>query len=322
MKPIRFILTLLAGAFAAASTFGQEADPTKLRILTSFLPLQAHTSAIAGDDAIVEQLLGKDTGAHDFQPTASDIRKLAEADLFIINGAGIEDWLETLLQRAANKKLVVVDTSKGVTLLKNPEVIAEGFDEDEDGHSHEHSHAHSHDAEEGINPHTWLDPIIAQQQVRNILAALQKADPANAAAYAKRAEAYLEQLAALDADFRAALDPLPNKNLVTFHEAFPYLADRYGFRYLGSISEFPEKDPTPKALATLVDRIKELQVGVLFAEADYEPELLKKIAAQTGARVSQLDTLEVGIGTPTAYIERMRENLEALRDAFQPPTKE
>lgn len=90
------------------------------RVLTSFLPVQAHTAAIMGEGAGVEQLLSADAGPHDFQLTPSTVRKLADADLFIINGAGIEDWMEDLIQRAGNKQLVIVDTSAGVTLLDSP----------------------------------------------------------------------------------------------------------------------------------------------------------------------------------------------------------
>ncbi len=310
-KLIFFALAALMVLPVSALRAQEDTTSKQLHVLTSFLPIQAHTSAIAGDAAKVEQLLNQETGPHDFQLSPSAVRRLADADLLIINGAGIEDWMDELIKRAGNKNLVVVDTSKGIKLLPSPDVIAEGSKD-----SLRHWHGHAHD--DGMNPHTWLDPVIASQQAQTILAALRKADPANAELYAANAAAYMEKLSALDADFRSTLIPLPNKNLVTFHDAFPYLADRYQLRYVGSISEFPEKDPTPKALANLVDRIKELKVGVLFAEESYAPELLLKIAAQTGARVSQLDTLEVGEGAPTAYLDRMRSNLKALQDAFKP----
>jgi zinc/manganese transport system substrate-binding protein len=277
----------------------------KLNIVTSFLPVQSHTLAIAGDLVNVKQLLAKDTGPHDFQLTPADVKKLSDADLLIINGVGIEEWLGELIKKSGNKNLVVVDTSKGIKLVESPEEI-------EIGHDHSHAHAHG----DGANPHIWLDPVIAIKQAANIVAALQKADPANASAYAQNGKVYEAKLSALDSDYRSTLAPLPNKNLVTFHDAFPYLAARYKLNYVGAISEFPEKDPTPKQLAALVDKIRSLKVGVLFAENGYAPGLLKKIAGETGAKVSELDTLEVGQGTPTAYLDRMGANLESLRKAF------
>jgi zinc transport system substrate-binding protein len=299
------LLAFATLAVAMAQSPAPKAE--KLNIVTSFLPVQSHTLAIAGDHANVKQLLAKDTGPHDFQLTPADVKKLSDADLLIINGAGIEEWLGELIKKSGNKNLVVVDTSNGINLVESPEEIEIG---------HSHSHAHDHDHGDGANPHIWLDPVIAKKQAANIVAALQKADPANASAYAQNGKVYEAKLSALDSDYRSTLAPLPNKNLVTFHDAFPYLAARYKLNYVGAISEFPEKDPTPKQLAALVDKIRSLKVGVLFAENGYAPGLLKKIAGETGAKVSELDTLEVGQGTPTAYLDRMGANLESLRKAF------
>ena len=299
------LLAFATLAVAMAQSPAPKAE--KLNIVTSFLPVQSHTLAIAGDHANVKQLLAKDTGPHDFQLTPADVKKLSDADLLIINGAGIEEWLGELIKKSGNKNLVVVDTSNGIKLVESPEEI-------EIGHSHSHAHDHVHG--DGANPHIWLDPVIAKKQAANIVAALQKADPSNASAYAQNGKVYEAKLSALDSDYRSTLAPLPNKNLVTFHDAFPYLAARYKLNYVGAISEFPEKDPTPKQLAALVDKIRSLKVGVLFAENGYAPGLLKKIAGETGAKVSELDTLEVGQGTPTAYLDRMGANLESLRKAF------
>lgn len=299
------LLAFATLAVAMAQSPAPKAE--KLNIVTSFLPVQSHTLAIAGDHANVKQLLAKDTGPHDFQLTPADVKKLSDADLLIINGAGIEEWLGELIKKSGNKNLVVVDTSNGIKLVESPEEIEIG---------HSHSHAHDHDLGDGANPHIWLDPVIAKKQAANIVAALQKADPANASAYAQNGKVYEAKLSALDSDYRSTLAPLPNKNLVTFHDAFPYLAARYKLNYVGAISEFPEKDPTPKQLAALVDKIRSLKVGVLFAENGYAPGLLKKIAGETGAKVSELDTLEVGQGTSAAYLDRMGANLESLRKAF------
>lgn len=299
------LLAFATLAVAMAQSPAPKAE--KLNIVTSFLPVQSHTLAIAGDHANVKQLLAKDTGPHDFQLTPADVKKLSDADLLIINGAGIEEWLGELIKKSGNKNLVVVDTSNGIKLVESPEEIEIG---------HSHSHAHDHDHGDGANPHIWLDPVIAKKQAANIVAALKKADPSNASAYAQNGKVYEAKLSALDSDYRSTLAPLPNKNLVTFHDAFPYLAARYKLNYVGAISEFPEKDPAPKQLAALVDKIRSLKVGVLFAENGYAPGLLKKIAGETGAKVSELDTLEVGQGTPTAYLDRMGANLESLRKAF------
>jgi len=291
------LLRHLCAALLLLPQAGPAAE-SKLRVLTSFLPMQAHAQAVAGTAAQVEQLLSKDAGPHDYQLTAGDVKKLAAADLFIINGAGLEQWLDELVNKAGAKKLVLVDTSKGVRLQANPT----SFDAT---------------TASGMNPHLWLDPVLAQHQTMVILAALKKADPANAATFQTNADAYLAKLAALDNEFRVVLAPLPNKSLVTFHDAFPYLATRYELNYVGCLSEFPEKDPTPKQLAGLVDRMHQHHVSVIFAETGYAPSLLQEIARQTGAAVSELDTLEIGVGDAAAYLTRMKKNLEVLKAAFQ-----
>lgn len=302
MKRRNFITTLAAASLAGCGKNAPTMADGKLRVLTSFLPLQSHTAAIVGDLASVEQLLTKDAGPHDFQFSPADVRKLAEADLFIVNGLGLEQWLDDLTSKAASSKLVVVDCSAGIKLEPNPPEI----------HA---SATHS----PGGNPHIWLDPVLAKTQTSTILAALQKADPSHSAAYAVNADAYLKQLDALHAEFKAILDPLPNKNLVTFHDAFPYLASRYGLNYVGCVSEFPEKDPPPQQLAALIEAIRASKAGVIFAESGYAPGLLTEIARQTGTRVSQLDTLEIGEGSADEYLKRMQSNLASLQAAFTEP---
>ena len=283
--------------------------------------MHAHAAAIAGDRAQVEALVAGGVGAHDYTPRPADIRRLAEADLLVINGAGMETWIEALIPQADNPALKIVDLSEGVPLLPNQSPLDQiEAGEHSDGHAHNHghghSHGHSHGAESEANPHIWLDPVIAMQQVETLRDALIAADPEGSATYQRNAEAYLKQLRTLDAEFRSVLEPLPSKKLITFHDAFPYLAARYDFDYLGYVAQFPERDPSPRELAALLDRIRSAGVKVLFAEVGYEPALLQRIATSTGARISVLDTLEVGDGGPEAYLDGMRKNLEALRKAF------
>jgi ABC-type Zn uptake system ZnuABC Zn-binding protein ZnuA len=289
--------------------------------------MQAHALAIAGDRAEVLQLLDKDTGPHDFHLTPGDVRKLADADLLIMHGAQLESWMDNLVENAANPNLVVVNTSAGITLREGSEALEleTGEDTQKDAaHNHAHEdhshHGHTHGAHcdhEGENPHLWLDPVLALQQAQAILDALVKADPSNADFYKKNAEEYFARLRDLDSNFRETMSGLDNKKLVTFHDAFPYLSDRYGLEYVGYIEQFPEEDPSPKQLAALVKLIKENNIGVVFAEKGYSTILFQRIADQTGARVSELDTMEIGLGEADSYIRRMEENLAALKKAFR-----
>lgn len=299
------VLALLSACKPAADS-ETTAPSGKLRILATFLPVHAHAAAIAGDRAIVESLIAGDVGAHDFSPRPADMQRIAQADVLVFNGAGMEPWLDDLVQQAAKKTLKKVDLSAGIELLKSTNAL--------DGHAHHHDDDH-HDHGEH-NPHIWLDPVLAIQQVETLREALIAADPEGSGVYQENADDYIAKLRALDADFQNILGPLPSKKLVTFHDAFPYLAKRYGLETIGYLSRFPERDPAPAELAALIDGIRERQVAVLFAEAGYEPALLQRVAKDTGAKVSTLDTLEVGELGPDAYLNGMRKNLEALRAAF------
>jgi ABC-type Zn uptake system ZnuABC Zn-binding protein ZnuA len=295
------LIALLAACKPGADS-GTSTPSGKLRILATFLPVHAHAAAIAGDRADVESLIAGDVGAHDFSPRPSDMQRIAQADVLVLNGVGMEPWLDDLVKQAAKKNLRKVDLSTGIELLNNPPAL--------DGGHHHHHGEH--------NPHLWLDPVISIQQVETLRDALIAADPEGSEIYRENAAIYIDKLRTLDADFRSILGPLPSKKLVTFHDAFPYLAKRYGLDTIGYLSKFPERDPAPAELAALIDGIRKHKIAVLFAETGYEPALLQRVATDTGAKVSTLDTLEVGELGPDAYLKGMRMNLEALRAAFAP----
>lgn len=291
---MKLALALLLAALSVA-----QAAP--LKIVASFLPLYATTKSIVGDRAEVFQLARAGVGPHEFSPKPSDLKTLAAADLLVINGVGLEEWLDKAVKEVGSDKLKVVDTSKRVVALCSlslPPSNAAPF------------------LKEG-NPHVWLDPVLAREQATAILRAVEQADPANAAVYQANYDAYAAKLVALDADFQKFFATIATKNLVTFHDAFPYFCARYGLNYLASVEEFPEKAPSPRQLARIVDLIRANHVQVVFAEEGYEPKILRALATETGAKVAELDTLEVGEPDANAYLTRMRANLDALQKAWQ-----
>ena len=278
-------------------------EAAELQVAASFLPIAAHVAAVAGDKASVVTLCPAGGDPHDFTPTPNDYRNLASADLLVVNGFGVEEWLTTASAKLSGKKTRLVDLSKAPNLL-----AAMNADE--------------RTAAKDGNPHAWLDPVLAQEQVKAIRDALKQADPANAAAYDANAAAYLAKLATLDADFRDLFASLPaaKKELFTLHDAFPWFASRYGLHYLGCVDNFPEQDPGPQKIAALIGKLKAAHVGTIFSEEGYSPKLLNQIATETGATVTVIDTLEVAEGGPVgpdAYLKRMRANLETLRKVWK-----
>ena len=277
----QFWLAVFVALTALAN--GNTAEPRKLKVLTSFLPVYCFTVNVAGDLAQVENLLPPGASPHDFQLSPPDVRKFSQADLLIVNGLGVEPWLDKLRRQGAKGKRVIT--------------VSAGLSKD-------------------TNPHIWLDPILAAQAVTNILGALQAADPQNADAYAANAQAFLQKLNALDRDFRDGLVSVKGTAIITYHDAFPHLAQRYGLRIAGVVEETPEVSPGPRHLAKLRRIVQTQGVKAMFTDAEHPQKLAEQLAADFGVRLAPLFTLENGELSPTAYEDGMRKNLNVLKNTL------
>ena len=270
----------------------QPAQP--FRIVTSFYPMYVATINITqGVDGVeVHNMTKPQTGClHDYQLMTEDMKTLENADAFVINGAGMEDFMDKVTEQQKNLK--VIDASRGIKLI--------------------------HD-EEGDNPHVWLSVTDAIQQVRNIADQLKKADPAHADAYEKNAAAYIEKLTSLKTEMHAALDNVPHKDIVTFHEAFPYFAEEFHLNIIGVVEREPGTEPTPTELQETIEQVKGLSAKVLFTEPQYSPAAAETIARETGAKIYTLDPVVTGEATPAAkdaYLDTMRKNMNTLKEALQ-----
>lgn len=264
------------------------------RIVTSFYPMYVATINITeGIDGVeVRNMTKPQTGClHDYQLMTEDMKTLENADAFVINGAGMEDFMDKVTEQQKNLK--VIDASRGIKLI--------------------------HD-EEGDNPHVWLSVTDAIQQVRNIADQLKEADPAHADAYEKNAAAYIDKLTALKTEMHAALDNVPHKDIVTFHEAFPYFAEEFHLNIIGVVEREPGTEPTPTELQETIEQVKGLSAKVLFTEPQYSPAAAETIARETGAKIYTLDPVVTGEATPEAkdaYIDTMRKNMNTLKEALQ-----
>ena len=264
------------------------------RIVTSFYPMYVATINITdGVDGVeVYNMTKPQTGClHDYQLMTEDMKTLEKADAFVINGAGMEDFMDKVTEQ--QKKLKVIDASRGIALI--------------------------HD-EEGDNPHVWLSVTDAITQVRNIADQLKEADPAHAAAYEKNAAAYIEKLTSLKSEMHAALDTVPHKDIVTFHEAFPYFAKEFNLNIIGVVEREPGTEPTPTELQETIEQVNALPTKVLFTEPQYSPAAAETIARETGAKIYTLDPVVTGEATPAAknaYIDTMKKNMQVLKEALK-----
>ena len=285
---------LFAGCGGAPAAQTQKAGDGTFHIVTSFYPMYIDvinlTDGVEG--VTVTNMTKPQTGClHDYQLTTEDMKTLEKADAFVVNGAGMESFLDKVIKM--QEGMTVIDASRGIELME------------EDGEA---------------NPHVWLSITKDIEQVKNIRDQLKEADPAHADQYEANAETYLAKLEVLKAEMHAALDDVPHKDIVTFHEACPYFAEEFGLHILGVIEREPGADPTPAELETTIEQVKELPVKVLFAEPQYSPAAAETIARETGAKLYSLDPVVTGEATPDAkdaYLDAMRKNMETLKEALQ-----
>ncbi len=302
LAAILIILVVVAIYYARGFTGGGGglAQSGRIRVVTTFLPIYVFTANVAGDAAEVVNLLPPGVGPHDYSFTPADIRLLASADVVVVNGLGLESWMNNLIAQSGTKA-VIVDASGGIPTKKTPTAV------DLSGGAPGRG-----DGSGNVDPHIWLDPVRAEKMVQNIADGLGGADQANQETYQKNAAAYARRLATLDEEYRRALAAVPGKEFVAFHSAFRYLATRYGLVERAVIEEFPGKEPGARYLAALVDLIKKNKTRALFSEPQFSPRVVETVAAETGVKVYALDTAEVGDFAPGTYEKIMRDNLKIL----------
>ncbi|MFC5471224.1 metal ABC transporter substrate-binding protein [Cohnella suwonensis] len=307
-------LFLTAGIALVLSGCGNNGESSKasssdkLNVVTTFYPMYEFSKQIGGDHANVVALIPPGVEPHDWEPSAKDMATLKEANVFVYNGI-VEGWAEDALSSASNDNRIVVEAIDGITLMEGlPE-------EEEEGEEHEH--------EEGgaiLDPHVWLNPVLAQQEVSAIQAAFEKADPANKEEYRKNAEAYIAKLKDLDAAYRESLSGTKKKDFVTQHAAFGYLAKEYGLTQVPISGLSPEQEPSPDRMADIVSFANQHEVKTIFFETLVEPKVAQVVANEIGAKTDVLNPLE-GLTDDDKkngldYIGIMKKNLTALTKAL------
>ena len=265
----------------------------RLKVVASFSILGDFVRNVGGTSVSVTTLVGPDSDAHVYSPTPSDAKKLAEAKLIFINGLGFEGWLPRLVKSAASKAAVVTATS-GIAPLKL------GSDAD---------------------PHAWQSVANAKIYVGNIRDALAAADPASAPAFRANAEAYLTKLDALDREVREAVAKIPegHRKVISTHGAFGYFAAAYGVEFIAPVGVSTESEPSARDIAGIITQIRAAKIPAVFLENVSDPRLIRRISAETGARVGGTlysDSLTGEKGDSPTYIDMVRHNIKALTSAL------
>lgn len=273
----------------------------QLRVVATTTIFADLVAQVGGSRVSVTALVPKGGEVHTFDPTPSDARRLAEADLVVANGLGLDDWLTKVAAEAGTTAPIVrlAENLPGATYLT---------DADHDG-------AHGG----AVNPHLWLDVGNGRRYVARIAEELARLDPAGAEAYAAAAAAYDTRLAELDAWIRDRIGAIPaaNRRVISSHEAFPYYAAAYGLEIVDVIVPSPGQEPSAGQIARLIEAIRSSGVRAILAEAQFNPALAERIAAETGVPVvSNLYSDSVGDPPADTYEGVMRWDTERLVEAL------
>jgi len=301
---MRALGRLLTAALCVSSA-AAAAAPDRLRVLATVLPLREFAAAIAGDRAEVALLLPAGAGVHNWQPRPGDIARLAECDLLLFIGSGLEPWLPGLLKAMPGRRLNTLEAASSLALLEHA-------DEGEGEEDHDHG---------ALDPHVWLDFELDLRIVDRIAAELSRLDPAGTSAFSANAGKLSARLKALDARFRDGLAGCRARDLVLAgHGAFGYLARRYGLVQRALYGLSPDSQPRPKDIMAAVDFCKSQGIRTVFFENSVPADLSRTLAREIGGRVLVLDAghnltrdqQERGVG----FFELMEENLANLRDGL------
>jgi zinc/manganese transport system substrate-binding protein len=280
---------LVATLIAAIPLQAQE----KLHVVASFSILGDFAKNVGGERVSVTTLVGPNSDVHVYTPAPADAKTIAEAKLVVVNGLGLEGWLERLVQSSGSKAPIVVATN-GIAARRLG------------------SHA---------DPHAWQSVANAKIYVAGIRDGLMAADAAGAAVYRANADAYLAKLDALDGEVRAAIARIPEarRKVISSHNAFGYFADTYGIGFIAPLGASTESEASARDIAAIITQIRTAKIPAVFLENVSDPRLMRRISAETGARVGGTlysDSLTAENGDAPTYIDMVRHNIKALTGAL------
>ncbi len=288
-----FNLAALAAAALPAHLRAQAVSPRPLRIVASFSILGDWVRQVAPPGTEVSTLVGAEVDAHGYSPSPADVKRVARADLVVVNGLGFEGWLDRLVKASGYRGPVVV-TSAGLTARK---------------------------VGGGADPHVWQDLALARRCVDNLRDAVAQARPDQAPLVRERAAAYSARLGALDAQVRARLATVPagQRRVVSSHDAFGYFSAAYGVEFVSPRGWSTEREPSAAAVARLITLIRQQQLRAVFIENITDTQLMTRIAAESGARVGgrlYADALSAPGGPADSYLRLFAHNAWAMADAL------
>lgn len=260
----------------------------KVQVVTTISVLGDLVEQVGGDRVEASTIVPVGGSPETFQPSPSDAQRISDAQVIFQNGIGLETWLGDLLKSAGGEEMSVVELGRGFETMED-------------------------------NPHLWLDVSNAERYVEKIREALIEADPNGTEKYQMNAEEYLAELEELDGYIKEQTQSIPEerRKLVTFHDAFPYFAEAYGFDLVGVILQNPDAEPSSREVADLVRKIESAAVPAVFTEPQFNAKLAEAIASETDVEAYELytDTLQDG-ASAGSYEAMMRTNIDRIKEGL------
>lgn len=305
MKKALSIILLVILVALSGCTNSIKNDET-LDIVTSFYPIYIATANIVdgAEGVTLTNLTSTSVGClHDYQLTTANLMTIEKADVLVINGGGMENFIQKVMDSCSN--LTLIDSSKGI------------IEEHEEEHEHEEDHDEEH--HHGENAHIWVSISLYEKQVQNICDMLCEADSNNEELYRKNTQDYILKLESLKKEMHETLDDISeeNKRIVTFHEAFEFFAEEFGLTVVGVVEREPGTQPSAGELAEIIDTVKEMNAKAIFVEPQYSKTAADTISNETNIPIYTLDPVVSGELEKDAYEKIMKDNLNNLKEALE-----
>lgn len=263
----------------------------RLRVVTTIPTLKDFVRQVGGERVEVVSLLKGGEDLHTFDPRPSDTRAVYNAEILIKIGLGLDEWADKVAAASGNRKLIVIETSKGINVISSP------------GENPSHTHG---------NPHIWHDPENAKVMVESIYQAFIKASPTNADYFKANKDAYMARLTELDKELDATLSDIRDRRVVTYHPGWAYLLRRFQLREMFSIEKAPGREPSAREIAGAINRIKSEKIRLILGEPEAPKKLLDIISMESGAVAVNLAPEIGSVPQATGYIEMMRNNVREI----------
>jgi zinc transport system substrate-binding protein len=284
----------------------------RLRIVTTTLPVTVFTLNVVGQapGVRVEMLLPPNLGCpHDYDLTPGEMKRISQAEVIIINGLGLEEFLSKPL-KLAHPRVQWITATEGIVALKGQET---SHPSEKTKYPVVHDHP---DAEAALNGHAWVSPKQAALMVKTIAEGLARVDPGRAEIYRANGKGYQQKLERLFEEMKTVMGRSPKNKVLTVHNSFDYLARDLGWQVVGSIQSAPGVEPSPREMARLIGMIKKQGVAAIITEPQYSDKTARTLARETGAAILPLESLATGRPAADTYERAMKANLEAMKRIF------